>query len=149
MHQLQGTMHEDFPIQDPRIMRMESVRPVEREHDGLPGPDERFRRMPSVRPSIRECQGPQEHLQRVQSVRPEEPRIISLGERRELAGQTSRQASVLPDNNDLRAPAYSMENQPRYRYAPQFQQTGYIEEIQDDGGYEAPGSAGRRVVQRF
>ena len=146
---LQGILHEDFPVQDPRIIRMESVRPPEREHDGLQGLDERFQRMPSIRPTLRDFQDPQEDLQRVQSVRPEQPRIVPLGERREFVGQTSRQASVLPANNDLRGPLYATENQPRYGYAPQLQQGGYIEEIQDEGGYEAPGSAGRRVTQRF
>ena len=142
-------MAEDLPTQDPRIIRLESVRPPERHCDSLQAPDERLRRMPSVRPAGRDLEVSQEHLQRVQSVRPEQPRIIPLGEIRDPIHDVSRQPSVLPDKGDLRTPGYAMEEQPRYRYAPQVQQGGYIEEIQDDGGYEAPGSGGRRMMQRM
>lgn len=144
--------YDEAPGSDERISRMQSVRPpaVERQYQEAPGPGERIVRMQSVRPVERQYEAPRERITRVQSVRPEQPRIIRLGETQEPGRHAGRQVSMIPDTGDLRPVSYAVQEQSRYQYAPQSQSRGYIEELQDDGGlYEAPGSGGRRVMQRM
>lgn len=110
-------------------------------------------RMQSARPVERQYEVPREQVSRVQSVRPQQPRIVQLGERAEarsqVSGQVSRQVSVFADDGPIRPVSYAVEERPRYQYATQGQGRGYVEEMTDDGGiYEAAGSAGRRQLLR-
>lgn len=148
-----NALYEQAPVQDTRTTRIESVRPLERHYEEPQARDERIVRMSSVRPVTRHFEAPQERIQRVQSVLPEQPRIIRLGEKQEPFRQSSRQLSVMPDHGGLGGlppTAYAVEERPRYQYAPQVHNGGYVQEIQDDGGlYETPHSGGRRIVQRM
>ena len=118
--------YEEFAAPQERIMRMQSVRPVERQHEM-----------------------PREQITRVQSVRPQ-PRIVSLGERPEQRPQVVRQVNVRPENGSGRQMSFAMDDRPKYQYASQGQERGYVEEIQDDSAvYEALGSGGRRIIQRM
>ena len=106
-------------------------------------------RMQSTRPVERQYEVPREQVTRTQSVRPQQPRIVQLGERSEGRGHMNRQVSVFADDGPLRPVSYTVEKRPRYQYASQGQDRGYVEEMTDDGGiYEAPGSIDRRQVLR-
>ena len=105
-------------------------------------------RMQSARPAERHYEAPREQVTRMHSVRPQQPRIVQLGEIAEARAQVSRQVSVLADDGPMRPVSYA-EERTRYQYAHQGQDRGYVEEMTDDGGiYEAPGSGGRRHVPR-
>ena len=142
--------YEEIPDQDARIVRMRSVRPAENGRDEGFHSDERNIRMQSVRPQGDQYDAPREHFVRVQSVRPEQPRIINLGERQESGRRFSRQVSVHPNNEDFRGVEYAVEERPRYQYASQVQPRSYVEEIGNEHGlYDTPGSGGRRLTQRM
>ena len=142
--------YEEVPDQDTRIIRMRSVRPVEKGHDESLHSDERNIRVQSVRPQEYQYEAPREHFVRVQSVRPEQPRIINLSERQEFGRHLSRQVSMYPHNGDFRGVEYAVEERPRYQYAPQAQPRDYVEEIPNKGGlYDTSGSGGRRQTQRM
>ncbi len=114
-----------------------------RHYEEAPVPQERIVRMQSVRPVERQYEVARENVTRVQSVRPQ-PRIVSLGEK------PVRQISVRPENGSVRQMSYAVEDRPRYQYAGQGQDRSFVEEVQDDVGlYEAPGSGGRRIIQRM
>ena len=114
-----------------------------RRYEEAPVPQERIVRMQSVRPVERQYELAREHPTRVQSVRPQ-PRIVNLGEK------PVRQVSVRPENGPVRQMSFAAEDRLRYQYSGQGQDRGFVEEVQDDGGlYEAPGSGGRRVIQRL
>ena len=111
-------------------------------------PQERVVRVQSVRPVERQYEMPHEQITRVQSVRPQ-PRIVSLGERPEQRPQVVRQVSVRPEYGSGGQMSSAVDERPRYKYAGQGQERGYVEEIQADGSlYEAPASGGRRIMQR-
>lgn len=114
------TRYEEVPEQDGRIVRMHSVRPMENRQEGVPDSDARIIRIQSVRPAETQHEAPREQLMRVHSVRPEQPRIIKLGERTEPGRQVSRQASVFQDNGDSGQVRYAVEAPPSYDY-----HTGY------------------------
>ena len=118
-------------------------------YEEVPEAREGVIRMQSTRPVEREYEVPREQGTRVQSVRPQPPRIVQLGERSEGRGQVKRQVSVFADDGPLRPVSYAVEKRPRYQYASQGQDRGYVEEMTDDGSiYEAPGSIDRRQVLR-
>ena len=105
-------------------------------------PPERVVRMQSVRPVDRQYEVQSDHITRMPSVRPQ-PRIVNLGEK------PARQVSVRSENGPARQMRYAVDDQPRYQYAGQGHDRGFVEDIQDDGGlYERPGNGGRRVIQR-
>lgn len=118
----------------------------------LEGPEqhERMVRMQSARPIEGEYEAPREQFTRVQSVRPQQPRIVKLGEKPDSRPQLSRQVSVVDDNGSVRPATYAMEERPRYQYAHHGQGRGYVEEDVDDGGlYDTPESMGRWRLQRM
>ena len=105
-------------------------------------------RMQSARPVERQYEVPRDQVTRMHSLRPQQPRIVQLGEIAEARGQVSRQVSVLADDGPMRPVNYA-EERSRYQYGNQGQERGYVEEMTDEGGiYEAPGSVGRRHVPR-
>ena len=114
-----------------------------------PEPREGIIRMQSARPIDRQYEVPREQVKRMQSVRPQQPRIVQLGERVGTRAQVSRQVSVFADHGPTRPVDYAVEERPRYQYAAQGQDRGYVEEMTDDGGiYETAESAGRRQILR-
>ncbi len=155
--------YDEVPVQDARIVRLQSVRPVERQFEDVQAPDERIVRMQSVRPMERQYEAPGEQILRVQSVRPEEPRIVRLGETQEPGRQATRHVSVRPGaeyGRQMGPPAERYEYVPveqnrgyngnRYPYQAPMQERGYVEEIRDDRVlYEAPSSGGKRIMQRM
>ena len=106
--------------------RIRSVRPVDDNYDILP----------------------REQVTRVSSVRPQQPRIISLGEHRELTPKIVRQLSVRPEGSFAKPlqRVQRMEEEPMYQYAPVEEEGRYVEMFQGDGMYEQPGRGGRRMV---
>ena len=148
-----------MPYTDSYVARNDGPHPVEYPEARLsaryvevPDTREGVIRMQSARPVERQYEVPREQVTRMQSVRPQQPRIVQLGERAEARGQVShvgRQVSVFGDDGPMRAVGYSVEKGPRYEYASQGPNRGYVEEMTDDGGiYEAAGSAERRQVFR-
>ena len=138
------------PNEGVRIVEYPDFRPVGR-YEGSIGPREFVARMQSVRPVSSRYENPHEQVARVQSVRPEQDRIISLGGRRELVPQASRQASVRAEDGYARPSSYAMEERPQYQYADALRDRRFVEEEvpNDSNLYEAPGSAGRRPLQRL
>ncbi len=123
--------------------------PVPHYFDGVAEHDARIIRMPSVRPVGDTYEAPRGQLMRVQSLRPEQPRIIKLGERQE-GRQVSHPVSGVPDGGDFAPIRYAVEEGPRYQYASPVPNRGYVEEVQDESGmYDAPGGGGRRLTQRI
>ncbi|KAL6719948.1 hypothetical protein ACLMJK_001869 [Lecanora helva] len=147
------TRYEEVPEMDARIIRMRSVQPQEERYEEAISPNERSMRMHSVRAPGELFQAPREEVMRVQSVRPEQPRIIKLGERQESGRQVNRQVSIHPDDREFRRADYST-GESRYQYLPQAQDGGFVEEIQNNPNhtntfYDAPTAGGRRVLQRM
>lgn len=145
-----------MPYAESYVTRNENTHPVEYPETRLathyaevPGPREGMIRMQSARPVERQYEVPREQETRMQSMRPQQPRIVQLGERADTRAPVNRQVSVFADDGPMRPVNYAVEERPRYQYAGQGQDRGYVEEITDDGGiYEAPGSAGRRQILR-
>lgn len=140
------------PYADSYVARNESTHPVEYPEARLaaryadaPEAREGMIRMPSARPVERQYEVSREEVRRMHSVRPQQPRIVQLGERSEARPQVS----VFADDGPMRPVSYAAEERPRYQYATQGQDRGYVEEMTDDGGiYEAPGSVDRRQLLR-
>lgn len=154
--QVVETNSRNMPYAESYVARNQGPHPAEYPEARLAGPygdapeaREGVIRMQSARPIERQYEVPREQVTRVQSVRPQQPRIVQLGERSEGRGQVSRQVSVFADDGPMRSMSYAVEKRPRYQYTNQGQDRGYVEEMADDGGmYEAPGSADRRQVLR-
>ena len=108
-------------------------------------------RMQSVRPVSHQYDSPRDHIARVQSVRPEQDRIVSLGGRRELVPQVSRQVSVRPEEVYARPSTFAVKERPQYQYAAGLRERRFVDEEVplDNIVYEAPESAGRRALQRL
>lgn len=106
-------------------------------------------RMPSVRPMGNPYEIPRDQMSRVPSVRPEQARIVSLGGRRDDVSQDSRQVSMRPEAIYTRPSVPGMEERPQFQYVPEPQGPRYVTSGSYDDGlvFEAPRSAGRRIVQ--
>lgn len=154
--QVVETNSRSMPYAESYAPRNDSTHPVEypearlaARYADVPEAREGMIRMQSARPVERQYEVPREQVTRVQSVRPQQPRIVQLGERAEARAQVSRQVSVFADDGPIRPVSYAVEERPRYQYTSQGQDRGYVEETTDGGGiYETPGSAGRRQVFR-
>lgn len=154
--QVVETNSRSMPYAESYAIRNESTHPAEYPEARLAAryadvaePREGIIRMQSARPVERQYEVPREQVTRMQSVRPQQPRIVQLGERAEARAQVNRQVSVFAEDGAMRPASYAVEERPRYQYASQGQDRGYVEEMADDGGiYEAPGSAGRRQLLR-
>lgn len=110
-------------------------------------PREGTARMHSVRPSAIQPELPREPAMRVQSVRPEQDRVLSQGGRREMAPPISRQLSVGPEDEFDRPVAYIPAEKARYYYQPEARGARYIEDGDDeDVLYEAVRSGVRQPL---
>lgn len=106
-------------------------------------------RMSSVRPVGNPYEIPRDQLSRVPSVRPEQARIVNLSGRRDDVSQDSRHVSIRPEAIYTRPSGAALEERPQYQYVPEPQGPRYVTSGSYDDGlvFEAPGSAGRRIVQ--
>ena len=133
------------------MVRYEPQRQVPRYAD-LDGAREGTFRMQSVRPVENGYETmPRETIPRVSSVRPQQRRIVSLGEQhREMTSpRVVRQVSVRPDDG-LARPVQRTQQEPMYQqYAPQEEEGRYVEAPQNERLYEQPASGTRRYVQRL
>ena len=138
------------PNEGVRIVEYPDSRPVPRYEETL-RPREIVARMQSVRPVSNRYDDPRAQIARVQSVRPEQDRIISLGGRREMVPQVGRQVSVRPEEVYARPSNYAVEERPQHQYAGGLRERRFVEDELpiDNNVYEAPGSAGRRALQRL
>ena len=114
-----------------------------------PRPREEMTRMSSVRPLGSQYELPRGQISRIPSVRPEQDRIISLSGRSDMIPHVNRQVSVRPEDMYIRPSVPAMEERPRYQYVPEIPQRQYATNGAYDDGlvFEAPRSAGRRIVQ--
>ncbi|MCJ1338336.1 hypothetical protein MMC09_003623 [Bachmanniomyces sp. S44760] len=106
-----------------------------------------YARLSSTQPIERQYTFARDQLPRVQSVRPEQDRVVSLGGRRQI-GRPLRQVSVVPDDGYVRAPEYAAVQKPRYQYVTD-NRRGDMMEGGDELLMEEPRSAGRRPLQRM
>lgn len=112
-------------------------------------PREGTARMHSVRPSASQAEPPRQSVMRVQSVRPEQDRVVSLGGRREMAPPISRHLSVRPDDEFNRPVAYMPAEKARYYYQPEARGARYIDDGDEEVVYEAGRSGARRALHRM
>ena len=153
--QVVETNSRSMPYPESYVTRNESTHPAEypearlaARYAEVPEAREGMIRMQSARPVERQYEVPREEVTRIQSVRPQQPRIVQLGERADGRAQVNRQVSVFGDDGGMRPVSYAVEERPRYEYASQGQdRVGYMGEMTDEGvNYEASGLAGRRQV---
>lgn len=112
-------------------------------------PRESFPRPQSVRPVGGQFEDSHERISRVQSVRPEQERIINLDRRSEITPYSSRQVSIRDDDTFARASRGGVER-PKHQYAPEAPERRYVEEFRnEDVVFEAPPSLGRRQFERL
>ena len=91
---------------------------------------------------------PREAIARVSSARPQQPRMVSLGEPREVTPRVVRQVSIRPEEGFSR-PVRRVQQEPMYQYTPQEEEGRYVGGSENGGVYEQPGSGGKRYVQRM
>ena len=113
-------------------------------------PREMISRMQSVQPIGREYEVVRERAPRIQSIRPDHQRIVSLGNQQEIEQEYSRQVSVRAEERYARAPSYATLERPRYQYVSEMNNGRFVEdELQEEMVMEAPRSADRRPMQRL
>ena len=136
----EGVRMVEYPISRPVGLYEENIRPREV-----------VTRMQSVRPLSSQYDHSREQFARVQSVHPEQDRIVSSGGRRDLVRQASRQVSVRPEDVYARPSNYAVEERPQYQYTDGLRDRRFVEdEVPTENNiYEAPGGAGRRPLQRL
>ncbi|MCJ1486557.1 hypothetical protein MMC06_006734 [Schaereria dolodes] len=144
------------PVEKAYVSRRESTRlgdyPRVRQtshYEEIAKPREELTRMRSVRPIEMPYESPRDHVLRVQSVRPEQERIVSLSGRRELVHPATRQLSLRAEDEFTKPTSYMVPERPRYQYIQEAQEPRYIDDDEEDLVIEAPRSAGRRHMQRL
>ncbi|MCJ1240569.1 hypothetical protein MMC14_008573 [Varicellaria rhodocarpa] len=121
-----------------------------RQYEQVLRPRESIQRMQSVQPQGVQYEVIRERAPRTQSVRPEQPRIVSLGNRQEMEPAYTRQVSIRPDERYVRAPSYVASEKPRYRYVSELPDGRFArEELQDDMIVDEPRNIGGRQLQRL
>ena len=136
--------------------RSSMVRIVEYPEDRLPRqydqavrPRETISRMQSVQPQGMQYEIVRERAPRTQSVRPDHHRIVSLGNRQDIEPTYTRQVSVRPDEQYVRAPSYVASERPRYQYVSEMPDGRFArEDVQDEIVLDGPRSGGSRQLQR-
>ena len=107
-------------------------------------------RLQSVRPAEDRYETvPREALTRVSSVRPQQPRIVSLSDQQEVPSRLIRQVSVRPDDGFARPVQRLQQQEPTYQYLPQEEETRYVEAPQNERMYQQAGNGGKRYLQRM
>ena len=144
-------VHLDEDSYEDRTRILYESRPVAR-YRHMDGIREGTVRMQSVKPINDNYEMlPHEKIARVSSVRPQQPRIVSLGEHREMTPRVVRQVSVHPDNGFRAAPSVQrLQEEPMYQYNTQEEESRYMEFPQgEDALYQQAGNGARRLVQRM
>ena len=90
-------------------------------------PREGAARIHSVRPAASQPELARESVVRVQSVRPEQDWVVSLGGSREMQAPITRQVSVSPDDEFSRPVAYMPAEKARYYYPAEGRGGRYME----------------------
>ncbi|KAL9121118.1 MAG: hypothetical protein Q9187_002324 [Circinaria calcarea] len=133
------------------------VRVIDYPDDRLPAryeevvrPSELYSRMQSVQPVGREYEVVRERAPRIQSVRPDYQRIVTLGNQQELQQQFPRQVSIRAEDRYARAPNYAALERPRYQYISKVNNSQFVEgELPEEAVMEAARSVERRPTQRL
>ena len=123
----QVTRYQDVDNMGEGTVRMQSVRPTDYSYEMMP----------------------REQVPRGASVRPQQPRIVNLGEHREMTPRVIRQVSVRPDDGFAR-PMQRVQRMPEetmYQYTTQGDEGHFMEP--GEGMYEPLGSGSRSIVQRM
>lgn len=111
---------------------------------------EMISRMQSAQPTGREYEIVRERAPRIQSIRPDHQRIVSLGNQQEIEQQYPRQVSVRAEERYARAPSYTTLERPRYQYVSDVNSSRFVEdELPEEVIMEAPRSVDRRPMQRL
>ena len=136
---------------DIRMIDQPESRLLDHQFDDTGRPRENFPRTQSVRPTgggqFEDSHG---RISRVQSVRPEQERIIDLERRSEIPPYTSRPVSIRDDETFMQTSRGGGVERPKYQYTPEVQERRYVEEFRNgDVVFEAPPNVGRRPVERL
>lgn len=84
---------------------------------------------------------------RTSSVRPQQPRIVNLGEHHEAAPSLVRQRSVRPE--PMSRPVQRVHQEPMYQYLPEEEEGRYPDALQQEEMYEPNQNGSRKYVQRL
>ncbi|MCJ1437859.1 hypothetical protein MMC27_007246 [Xylographa pallens] len=122
-----------------------------RHYEDVSGSREGVVRMQSVHPSGVQYQIAREHApSRMQTVQPEQRRIVEVGNRHDGRASVVHQVSRRGDDRYERHPAYMAVEEPRYQYVSNTRHADFVDgDVQDEGRAEGPRSAGRRPLQRL
>ncbi|MCJ1478067.1 hypothetical protein MMC13_006742 [Lambiella insularis] len=132
-----------------RVLEYPQDKPLRRYED-LQGVGDSIVRVRSVRPSGAHYGMPREHVSRMQTVQPEQERIIELGSRRDPRGSVVRQIGARGDERYEKAPTYVTVDSPRYQYLSGSQPTDHVNgDAQGEILMESARNDGRRPFQRL
>ena len=106
-------------------LRRQAIRPTENQF-------ETSTRQPSVRTS---------------SMRPQQPRMVDLGEHHEATPNIVRQRSMRPE--PMSRPVQRLHQEPMYQYLPEEEESRYPAALQQDEMYEPTQNGSRKYVQRL
>ncbi|MCJ1282236.1 hypothetical protein MMC26_001559 [Xylographa opegraphella] len=121
------------------------------QYDNVSGSREGVVRMHSVHPSGVHYDMAREHApSRMQTVQPEQRRMIEVGSRYDGRASVVHQVGVRGDERYERHPAYVAMEEPRYQYVSNTRHGGFVEgDVQDELVAEGPRSAGLRPLPRM
>ena len=120
-------------------------------YESVSGSRDGIVRMRSVHPSGVPYEMAREHVpSRMQSVQPEQRRIVEVGSRHDGRASVVHQVSLRGDDRYERAPAYVAMEEPRYQYVTNSRHADFVDgDAQDELVAEGLRSAGRRPVHRM
>lgn len=132
-----------------RVMEYPQDKLVKR-HEGFQGPEDGIVRVRSVRPSGVQYEVSREHVPRMQTVQPEQERIVTLGSRQEPRASVVRQIGAHGDERYEMAPRYVTVEAPQYQHISGSRQADYVNvDGQGDMLMERSRGEGRRPLQRL
>ncbi|MCJ1291805.1 hypothetical protein MMC34_003350 [Xylographa carneopallida] len=122
-----------------------------RRYEDISGSREGVVRMQSVHPSGVQYETAREHApSRMQTVQPEQRRMIEVGSRNDGRTSVVQQVGVHGDERYERHPAYLAMAEPRYQYVSNTRHANFADgDVPDELVAEGPRSAGRRPLQRM
>ncbi|MCJ1389697.1 hypothetical protein MMC18_002554 [Xylographa bjoerkii] len=122
-----------------------------RHYEDVSGSREGVVRMRSVHPSGVQYEMAREHApSRLQTVQPEQRRVIEVGSRHDGRASVVHQVSLRGDERYERHPGYVAREEPRYQYVSNGRHANFIDgDAPNELVAEGPRSAGRRPLQRL
>lgn len=110
------------------------------------------RQSPSRRADVRPTENqfetsPRQPSVRTSSMRPQQPRIVNLGEHHEATPSIVRQRSTRPE--PMSRPIQRVHQEPLYQYMPEEEEGQYPDALQQDEMYEPTHNGSRKYVQRL